>query len=506
MIVDKKYLSPEYLASLSIGIIRYDPLDRKNTSLISIGNFLNYFFITKTNSYSILSKVFETENLVYLKIFGFLISFKLTTPNMEMGDIKQELINKLENTIDNNSFGKAHKFIEFILNNLTNDKFNNSTINIEFDKCIKYILLNDSITSLTNLYTDFYNKDDSYLNYEKVLASVFNNYEEGIINDDYILENEEDGISEALEESVDVQSEVRVVEILECIRFLEKKRIAILIGASGAGKSMFLCHATADYLKKVKDVNRKHIIFYFTFENSKAETFLRIVANMVNIPIDTIKENIRDPKYKKEIINKYLSLKDKNTILVISELPPKRHSMATLEAITDKVLLKYKDAEVYAAMVDYVDKMIPMVSNKNLRTDESLGLIVDDFKAYTKKYDTCGITVSQFNRDGAKKARGDEEMATGADIGGGWSKYENADIVITMHVKIMFEELGYNTVILVNEKHRYYRNGTVIHAIYQPQYAKFKLGTGEEGGAMQGTFQKTNNQVDNDIYKNVAAF
>lgn len=504
MIVEKKYLSPEYLCNLSIGLLRYDPYDKKNKSLLTVGTLLNYFFTTKNKPYSILSKVYESENNVYLQIIGNLIELKLLNSNMEIGDIKQDTINKLENTVDNNSFEKANKFINYIIANINSDGVNNSLVNIEYDKCIKYILLNDSINGLSTLYKDFYINAKSHEIYETTLAKVFINYEEGIVNDDFVLENNEDEITDAIEESSTVQEEVRSVDILKEIRFLEKKRIAILIGASGAGKSMFLCHATSDYLRNVKDTSKKHLVFYFTFENSKAETLVRIIANMVQEPINDIKANWNNPIYKKDIVNRYLAAKDPNTILIVSELAPKRHSMTTVQAIIKRNLLKFKDSDVYSVVLDYIDKMIPVDNNKMLRTDERLGLIADDFKALSKDFDTCGLTVSQFNREGAKKARSDDELASATDIGGGWSKYENADIVITMQVKAVYKELGYNLVSMCNEKHRYFEDGTIINCVYYPSMATFKLPDNSSGGQMAGQFQKNERQTKKDVDAGIA--
>ena len=507
MLVEKKFLTQEYLGHLCIGLIRYDPFDKKNKSLIAIGNFLNYFFSTKSNPYSVLSKVYDSDNLVYLQIFSFLISFKLSDPSMDMGMIKQELVNRLENSIDANSFNKANKFIQCLVDHLQADRFNNAHINEEFDRCLKYIVLNDSINSLANLYKGFYEKEDSYKHYEKTLSQIFTNYEESIIEDDFILDVGEEEIGQALEESALVQEEVRPVQIFNELRFLEKKRVAIIIGASGSGKSMLLCHTCAEYLRNIKDDNdKKKIVFYFTFENSKAETFIRIMANMLEIEIDNLKANMRNPKYKKQVVERFLSAKEKNTVLVISELPPKRHNITTLEAIVDKTLLRYKDGEVYSIICDYADKMLPVTSNSKLRTDESLGLIIDDAKAVSKKYDTAYITVSQFNRTGNQKAKSDDEMASATDIGGGWSKYENADVVITMQVKNTYEELGYNTCIFINEKHRYYRDGTVIDAIYKPQFAKYYTGSVEHGGMMAGRFKKTEKQLEKDVYEQTTIF
>jgi len=502
MIIDKKYLTPEYISLLCIGLLRYDITNFKDASLLNINSFLNYFFTTKQQSYKSLSLVYETDNPAFIKILSLIIESKTISINADIVSIKQSIINKIENTIDNNTFNKVQKFINYIVNNKDSNRFNNSSINIEFDKVIKFLSLHKSIIDLYDLYNKFYTIEDPTIEYEQRLSKIFLTYDDSLINDDFVLENDIDDIDEALQESAVVQEECREVSILSEIRFIEKKRIGILIGASGAGKSMFLCHSTAEHLRSKKTGNKKNIVFYFTFENSKTETFLRIISNITDIDINKLKYDILDDQKRKEIIKLYLKQKDKNTILVVVELPPKRHNMLAIEACIDRTLLKFKDSIVYSIMLDYVDKMLPIDNRKTLRSDEVVGNIVDDFKAVSKKYDTCGLTVSQFNREGARKSKSDDEMPSGTDIGGGWSKYENADIVITMQVKDTYKDLGYNMVVLYNEKHRYHEDGTIINCRYRPNFARFEKCSAEEGGGMLGQFEKktkSNNQVSQNV-------
>jgi KaiC/GvpD/RAD55 family RecA-like ATPase len=505
MLIDKKYLTPEYISLLCIGLLRYDITNFKDSSLSNINTFLNYFFSTKQQLYKVFINVYETENPIFFKILSLITEYKTINVNSDVVEIRQYIIDKIENTINNNTFNKLQNFIKFVTDNRNSNKYNNSSINIEFDKILKFILLHGSILDLYNLHSQFYTLEKPEIEYEQQLSKLFLKYENSLINDDFVLGNDEKELNEALQESAMIHEECREVPILSKIKFIEKKRIAILVGASGAGKSMFLCHSTAEYLKTVKDNNKKNIVFYFTFENSKTETFLRIISNICNIDLNKLKYDILDEEKRKKIIELYFKYRDKNTILVIVELPPKRHNMLTIEACIDRVLLKFKDSEVYAVMLDYVDKMLPIDNRKSLRTDEIVGNIVDDFKALSKKYDTCGLTVSQFNREGVKKSKSGDEIASGTDIGGGWSKYENADIVITMQVKDTYQELGYNMVVLYNEKHRYHPDGTIIECIYKPNYARFEPSSEEVGGCMAGQFEKKT-KTNNEISKNTVLF
>lgn len=238
------------------------------------------------------------------------------------------------------------------------------------------------------------------------------------------------------------------------------------------GKSMFLCHCIAEYSCKPKDTNKTSILFYFTFENSREETFIRIMSNVIEVTIDDIKFNLDDPIKKNAMIQKYLSLKDPNTVLKIIELPPKKHSMAMVEAEIKKELVRYPNAEVYAVALDYIDKMLPVdTTNKTKRFDQMLGDVVDDFKSLTRMFECAGLSVSQVNRFGAKKGKNESWDMT--DIGGSWEKIENADIILLMEVENLYEEMGYNVITFRNPKHRYYADGSVIPALMRPQFAKF---------------------------------
>jgi len=485
----KKYLTIDYINILCVGILRFS---RGNDNLINIGNFISYFMTTKEVPNKTISTVYETDHAVYIKIFGIIIDIKIISPNITLEEIKQYLIDKLENSIDANTFVKVCMFINRVIDNVNATDINNSKINIEFDKLLKFILLNKSLGNMTELYNDFYSDDKMYNKYDSIIANVFTNYENSLINNDIILTNSVDDIDNAFISATSINQECRTISFLKGIKFIEKKRIAIFIGASGVGKSMILCHCASEYMTKRKDGSDTKLIFYFTFENSREETFIRIIANMLRIPIDDVKVLCTNPQKRKLLIQKYLQLKDENTILIIVELQPSKHTMSTLEAIIDKTLNKYNNSSVYCILNDYVDKMLAR-DRTGKRTDEQLGSIVDDFKALTKTYNTSGITVSQYNRGGVKKSK-EDQCASGTDMAGGYSKYENADIVINMNIiNNTVDELGYSDISLYNEKHRYYKDGTYITCIYKPQMALFIESDNDDKMYMPTTTTKKNN-------------
>ena len=71
-----------------------------------------------------------------------------------------------------------------------------------------------------------------------------------------------------------------------------------------------------------------------------------------------------------------------------------------------------------------------------------------------------------------------------------------------MQVKDTYYDIGYNMVVLYNEKHRYHPDGTIIECIYRPNYARFEPSSEETGGCMAGQFKKktkTNKEISNNI-------
>ncbi len=474
MIIDKKYLDKNYIGKLCIGALRFDlTKDENDMTLIHLAKLMSYIIDEHVNIIDTLTNVYESEHPIYLKVLGNIIKFKILEPNITNSTIKQKLIDTFEKKVDNNTFNNVFKFVVVMFDNIKSKKVSSILLDIDFDKMLKYILLNNSLKNINTLYNEFYEDPEAPIKYEPTITNVFKSYENSIVSKDITIDDTEDSIFKALTSASKMGEEVRAVELFEHIRFVEKKRVAIAVGVSGTGKSMFLCHCIAEYFQRPKYNDKTNLLFYFTFENSQEETFIRVIANVLEIAIDDIKVMIQDPVQKREIVKEFYKKKDPNTIFKIIELPPKKHSMATVEAEIRKELHKYPDAEVYAVALDYIDKMVPCdMTNKTKRYDQQLGDVVDDFKALTRTFECAGLSVSQVNRVGAKKSKGDEPWNM-TDIGGSWEKVENADIILLIDVDNMYDELGYNMVIFRNEKHRYAKDGAIITSIMRPQYARF---------------------------------
>ena len=474
MILNKKFLSKDFVGRLCVCAARFDITNFNiNNDLICLSKLMSYILETNIDISKILIDVYESDSHHFLFVLGNIINNKIINPNISPVELKQKLINIIENKVDNMTFSDLNSFINSIFTNINSHNISNIIYDKEFDRILKFVNINLSLNKLNTLYESFYEKEDSMGFYEESITDLFKKYKNTIVSKDFTITKE--GDMDSIVDSVNNMSQdVRTISILDKIRFCEKKRVAIAVGITNSGKSMFLCHCAGEYVTTPKDNDNKNLVFYFTFENSREETLIRIMANVLEIEIDTIKELIKDPETRSGLIKEYVSKVDKNTILRIIELPPKKHSMTTIRAEMEKELLSYNNVETYAVLLDYVDKMIPIDrSNKTKRYDQQLGDVVDDFKALVNEFECAGISVSQVNREGAKmKHNGGNVNMT--HMGGSWEKVENADIVIMMDVdENLYDDLGYISVIFKNEKHRYVKEGSLIPLFFKPQFSRF---------------------------------
>lgn len=481
MILNKKFLTKEFIGKLCVVATRFNIKNFSvNNDLLCLSKLMSYAVDMGLDLSKVLTEVYDSEHHSFLQLLGYILNLKINNPNIDNVELQQNLINYVENKVDNITFQTLFTFINAIFLNINSERISNLILDKEFDRMLKFINIHFSLKKLSDLNDKFYEESFSLDLYEESVTDLFRKYKNSIVSKDFTISNDKTSLKSVVEAVNSTSQDVRSVSLLSKIRFCEKKRVAIAAGITNSGKSMFLCHCTGEYLTTPKITDKKNIIFYFTFENSREETFSRVVANVLEETLDDVKELLKNPETEAILMERFSQKIDKNTILRIVELPPKKHSMTTIRAEVEKELMSHNDAEVYAILLDYIDKMVPVDrSNKTKRYDQQLGDIVDDFKGLVNEFECAGLSVSQINRDGAK------QKAVGGNInmthtGGSWEKIENADIVIIIDVDDdNYEELGYISVLLKNEKHRYVKEGSIIAAFFRPQYARFYPNTEE---------------------------
>jgi len=194
---------------------------------------------------------------------------------------------------------------------------------------------------------------------------------------------------------------------------LEKRRLYVIGGSSGVGKSTALINFLCNFIKNYDgDKKEKKIIFYFTAENLITETYERLICCYYNIPIVKLTKELKhisklkvegnEEKYNEEKVkfyNKYFSpfkkvLEDKGIKLKIIYYEPDVTNVEKLEQEVRKYIGEYK---IHSVFVDYLSLFI---SGKKLEKRHELAYVTQKLKNISVKYDCPVITASQLNREG----------------------------------------------------------------------------------------------------------
>jgi replicative DNA helicase len=123
-----------------------------------------------------------------------------------------------------------------------------------------------------------------------------------------------------------------------------KKTLNIVMGSTGGGKSLFMCHVAASCLNMGKNV------LYITLELAEEEVAKRIDANLMNITFDDLMK-LSEDMYKKRAE----TIKQKTTgKLIIKEYPTASASTIHFKALLNELYLK-KSFKPDIIFVDYLN-------------------------------------------------------------------------------------------------------------------------------------------------------
>lgn len=179
---------------------------------------------------------------------------------------------------------------------------------------------------------------------------------------------------------------------------LRKKSLTICAAATGAGKSIFLCHVSASTLMQGKNV------LYITLEMSEKRIAERIDANLMDTPISQLK-NLDQDTFNSRIKN----LKQKTTgKLVVKEYPTGAahagHFRALLEDLKNK-----KGFIPDLICVDYLNICSSQrVKNNNANSYTIVKSIAEELRSLAVTYNVPVLSATQVNRDGLSSS--DVEM------------------------------------------------------------------------------------------------
>jgi len=189
---------------------------------------------------------------------------------------------------------------------------------------------------------------------------------------------------------------------------LKQGQLGVLIGSTGAGKSMVLCNLGSTALQMGKNV------VYYTLELDANEIGLRFDSCLTDIPIDFLKSN------KQQVLESIKKIKGE---LTIKEYPTKSVTPNSLRMHLEK--MKKIGKHVDLILVDYGDLLKPMKAYGEKRFE--LESIYEELRAIAKEFNSPLWTVSQSNRGGCNV-----EIITLESISEAFNKCFIADFIFTL--------------------------------------------------------------------------
>lgn len=176
-----------------------------------------------------------------------------------------------------------------------------------------------------------------------------------------------------------------------CKGGLPRKSLSMVVAESGGGKSLFLCHATASYLKQGKNV------LYISMEMSEERIAERIDANLMNVDIDALSE-----MSKEMFMNKVKKIEEKtHGKLVVKEYPTGAAHSGHFRGLLEELKTKKKFSPD-VIVVDYLGicSSSRLKQGGSVNTYSYIKSISEELRALAVEYDVPLLTAMQVNRGG----------------------------------------------------------------------------------------------------------
>lgn len=180
---------------------------------------------------------------------------------------------------------------------------------------------------------------------------------------------------------------------------LPRRSMCVIAGATGAGKSMFLVSAAANYLRQGLNV------IYISLEMSEARIAERIDANLLDIDVRAL------PTMRKStFVSKVEAIKQKNYgQLIIKEYPTSSAHSGHFESLLNELKTK-KNFKADVIIVDYLNicASAKFKSGSNHNSYTVVKSVAEEIRAMAVKNDVVMLTGVQLNRNGISSS--DVEM------------------------------------------------------------------------------------------------
>lgn len=173
-----------------------------------------------------------------------------------------------------------------------------------------------------------------------------------------------------------------------------KKTLNVYVAPPNTGKSLFMCHDAAEYIKKGKNV------VYITLEMGGAKILKRVGANVLGIPIDEYEKRSRTPGELEKAIKTF---KNKHLLdpgeLRVKEFPTSSGTVDDIENYV-KNLEETTGIKIDVVIVDYINILRDIRNPNTEQTYIKIKNISEDLRAFAQRSDVVLISATQTNRGG----------------------------------------------------------------------------------------------------------
>jgi len=222
----------------------------------------------------------------------------------------------------------------------------------------------------------------------------------------------------------------------------EKRRLYMIGGCSGVGKSAFLMNLMCNSAKLNEDKDCKPKTFlYITAENLIDESWARYYCCITGETYSSLMEKIKetfdiaekykesDPSKYKEIIYEFKNdlddkakriLKECNSNIIFKYVQPRKTTVRDIEAIIDAVK---SENNIQAVYLDYLD-LFSTGLNLDIRLEQAY--IAQEFKNIAVSSNVVLVTVTQLNKEGYNSNSAPSVTSMGESM----KKVDHSDFVL----------------------------------------------------------------------------
>lgn len=260
-----------------------------------------------------------------------------------------------------------------------------------------------------------------------------------------------------------------------------RKSLNIVMAGVNCGKTGFMCHLAAGYIKAGFNV------LYITLEMQEKLIARRVDANIMGIDMDDI-----DRVSKDDFLNKIESIRQKSYgRLRFKEFPSGEASSMHIERVMHELQIK-KNIKFDVVFVDYIGICAShRVSLKNTNSYGYLKCVAEELRALAMKHDVAVWSAVQLNRGGFSST--DVEMT---DIADSFSIAATADMLISM---MRTEELDAIDQVLIKQiKNRYANKNNKMRfpiGVNQEQQRYFDVEDADSNIAFAESKKKTTSAI-----------